>query len=160
MPDTSASRKRQIQITPRTFRGTGASRAFLTDGRYPVSRVWAHVSKLCGLGGTWTARQSARAGAVRALSLRGVSAAWLPHALSKSREIDSMSPAGRFDSRRRSRFQIAARKRRAWPLYKGIPLAGNVGLPAPFAGFLSRLGGCRRQGSARSPCPHAMNRVR
>ena len=52
MPDTSASRKRQIQITPRTFRGTGASRAFLTDGRYPVSRAWAQVSGLCGLGGT------------------------------------------------------------------------------------------------------------
>ena len=39
MPDARASRKRQIQITPRTFRGAGASRAFLTNGRYPVWRV-------------------------------------------------------------------------------------------------------------------------
>src|SRR5207253_5294978 len=39
MPDARASRKRQIQITPRPFRGAGASRAFLTSGRYPISRV-------------------------------------------------------------------------------------------------------------------------
>jgi hypothetical protein len=39
MPDARASRKRQIQITPRPFGGAGASRVFLTNGRYPVSRV-------------------------------------------------------------------------------------------------------------------------
>jgi hypothetical protein len=39
MPDARASRKRQIQITPRLFRGAGASRAFLTSGPYPVSRI-------------------------------------------------------------------------------------------------------------------------
>jgi hypothetical protein len=39
MPDARASRKRQIQITPRPFGGAGASRGFLTNGRYPVSRV-------------------------------------------------------------------------------------------------------------------------
>ena len=39
MPDARASRKRQIQITPRPFRGAVASRAFLANGRYPVSRV-------------------------------------------------------------------------------------------------------------------------
>ena len=39
MPDAGASRKRQIQITPRPFRGAGAFRVFLTNGRYPVSRV-------------------------------------------------------------------------------------------------------------------------
>jgi hypothetical protein len=39
MPDAGASRKRQIQITPRPFRGTVASRAFLASGRHPVSRV-------------------------------------------------------------------------------------------------------------------------
>jgi hypothetical protein len=39
MPDASASRKRQIQIAPRTFRGAGGLRAFLANGRYPVSRV-------------------------------------------------------------------------------------------------------------------------
>jgi hypothetical protein len=32
MPDARASRKRQIQITPRPFGGAGASRAFLTNG--------------------------------------------------------------------------------------------------------------------------------
>src|SRR5436305_2701098 len=46
MPDARASRKRQIQITPRPFGGAGASRAFLTSGRYPISRVSAHVSGL------------------------------------------------------------------------------------------------------------------
>ena len=44
-------------------------------------------------------------------------------------------------------------------LYKSI-LRGKCRLPVPFAGFLPRLGVCRRQGTARSPCPHAMNRVR
>jgi hypothetical protein len=39
MPDARASRKRQIQITPRLYRDAGASRAFLTNGRYPGSRV-------------------------------------------------------------------------------------------------------------------------
>jgi hypothetical protein len=39
MPDARASRKRQIQITPRPFRGAVASRAFLASGRHPVSRV-------------------------------------------------------------------------------------------------------------------------
>jgi hypothetical protein len=39
MPDARASRKRQIQITPRPFGGAGASRGFLTNGRYPVSRA-------------------------------------------------------------------------------------------------------------------------
>ena len=33
MPDAGASRKRQIQITPRLFGCAGASRAFLTTGR-------------------------------------------------------------------------------------------------------------------------------
>jgi hypothetical protein len=135
MPDTSASRKRQIQITPRTFRGTGASRAFLTDGRYPVSRVWAHVSKLCGLGGTWTARQSARAGAVRALSLRGVSAAWLPHALSKSREIDSIAPAARFDTAQTTVPDRSARAQAFATLYKCLPVPRKIGLLSFFAGF-------------------------
>src|SRR5687768_17877398 len=55
MPDARASRKRQIQITPRPFRGAGASRAFLTSGRYPGSRVWAHLSGLCGSEGTQAA---------------------------------------------------------------------------------------------------------
>jgi hypothetical protein len=40
MPDTGASRKRQIQITPRLFRDAGASRAFLASSRYSVLRVW------------------------------------------------------------------------------------------------------------------------
>src|SRR5437762_14125016 len=35
MPDARASRKRQIQITPRPFRGTGALRVLLASGRYP-----------------------------------------------------------------------------------------------------------------------------
>jgi hypothetical protein len=39
MPDAGASRKRQIQIPPRPFGDVGASRAFLANGRYPVSRV-------------------------------------------------------------------------------------------------------------------------
>jgi hypothetical protein len=39
MPDARASRKRQIQITPRPFGGADASRAFLTNGRYPVPRA-------------------------------------------------------------------------------------------------------------------------
>src|SRR3954464_2842309 len=39
MRDARASRKRQIQITPRPFGGAGASRGFLANGRYPVSRV-------------------------------------------------------------------------------------------------------------------------
>ena len=50
MPDARACRKRQIQIVPRPFGGSGALRAFLANGRYPVSRVWAHVS---GLRGPW-----------------------------------------------------------------------------------------------------------
>src|SRR5215212_8851648 len=37
MPEARASRKRQIQITPRPFGGAGASRAFL-HGR-PISRT-------------------------------------------------------------------------------------------------------------------------
>jgi hypothetical protein len=49
MPDARASRKRQIQITPRLFRGAGASRAFLASGPYPVSRISAHLSGLYGL---------------------------------------------------------------------------------------------------------------
>ena len=48
MPDAAASRKRQIQITPRPFRGAGAFRIRLTNGRYPLLRVWARLS---GLGG-------------------------------------------------------------------------------------------------------------
>src|SRR3954465_12638242 len=35
MPDAGASRKRQIQITPRLYRVAGVSRAFLTNGRFP-----------------------------------------------------------------------------------------------------------------------------
>src|SRR5689334_6880112 len=38
MPDARASRKRQIQITPRPFRGAGALPAFLTNRSYPISR--------------------------------------------------------------------------------------------------------------------------
>jgi len=49
MPDAGASRKRQIQIAPRLYRVAGASRAFLTNGQFPVSRVSAHLSGLCGL---------------------------------------------------------------------------------------------------------------
>ena len=48
------------------------------------------------------------------------------HAAPKSREIDLTSSAGRFDSRK-SRFQIAARKRRAWPHSIKAFRAGNVG---------------------------------
>jgi len=39
MPDARASRKRQIQITPRRFGGAGASCTLLANGRYPVPRV-------------------------------------------------------------------------------------------------------------------------
>jgi len=39
MPDAAASRKRQIQITPRPFRGAGAFRIRLANGRYPLLRV-------------------------------------------------------------------------------------------------------------------------
>jgi hypothetical protein len=60
MPDARASRKRQIQITARPFGGAGASRGFLTNGRYPVSRVWAHVSGLHGLGDTPAAQRARR----------------------------------------------------------------------------------------------------
>jgi len=97
MPDARASRKRQIQITPRPFRGAGASRAFLTSGRYPVSRVSAHVSGLRGLGGTQTAQQSARRGDAKPDLCGEFSPSVASRAASKSREIDSTSPAGRFD---------------------------------------------------------------
>ena len=39
MPDAAASRKRQIQITPRPFRGAGAFRIRLVNGRYPLLPV-------------------------------------------------------------------------------------------------------------------------
>jgi hypothetical protein len=48
MPDARASRKRQIEITPRPFGGGGISTAFLTGGVYLVSRIQAHLSGRCG----------------------------------------------------------------------------------------------------------------
>src|SRR5689334_11882837 len=93
MPDTSASRKRQIQITPRTFRAPErrAHSSRTADIRYRAFGRMFLVS---------VARRplGSRHGRARyePWSLRGVFAA--PHALSKSREIDSNSPAARFDT--------------------------------------------------------------
>ena len=106
MPDAAASRKRQIQITPRPFRGAGAFRIRLTNGRYPLLRVWARLS---GLGGPENSRWAQR------LAWRGRRETWpmgefrrvFRHAVSKSREIDSRSPAGRFDSRPRQGSKLS-----------------------------------------------------
>ena len=49
MPDARASRKRQIQITPRPFKGAGARPAFLASGLYPVFARSGTLSGLCDL---------------------------------------------------------------------------------------------------------------
>jgi len=119
MPDAGASRKRQIQITPGLFRGAGVSRAFPTNGRYPVSRVWADLFGLCGLSerasgaatGTTCVMRDPASGEFR----RGLARRARP----KSREIDSMS---RVDSiLRASRFR-ALRARAP----KGLPHSINA----------------------------------
>jgi hypothetical protein len=43
MPDARASRKRQIQITPRPFEGAAISRVFPTTARIPRRAFWAHL---------------------------------------------------------------------------------------------------------------------
>jgi hypothetical protein len=127
MPDARACRKRQIQITPRPFGGAGASRALLTNGRYPVSRVWAHVSGLCGplVTRRWLSNQHGVRDARPDLA-GSFPCLFASRAASKSREIDSMSPAG--DSiPRKSRFRIAARKRRLSPHSIMRPIPRNIG---------------------------------
>jgi len=63
-----------------------------------------------------------------------------PCGASKSREIDSMAPVGRFDS---TRVTVPDRRAQApgfGALYKCLPIPRNIGLPSFFAGFLPWLG--------------------
>ena len=73
MPDAGASRKRQIQITPRPFGGADAFRLRLTNGRYPVSRVYARLSGLGGLDDAQTGSAIGTACARPDLAYGGVS---------------------------------------------------------------------------------------
>ena len=86
----------------------------------------------------------------------------LPHTTSKSREIDSMAPAGA-SIPRKSRFQIMVRKRRVLlhsisrvllHSIKRLPIPGSIGLRLSFAGFLpgwASVGGEAASRPARAP---------
>ena len=160
MPDARASRKRQIQITPRLYRDAGASRAFLTNGRYPVSRVWAHLSGLCGLQDTVSGSAIGTTCAKRDPASGGVLRVFASRARSKSREIDSISPGGsiRFHPHRGSGPLRGSAGAAALHRCEFAP--GNLGLPSSFAGFCPGWGVHRRRDASRGLPPHAMSLVR
>ena len=151
MPDASASRKRQIQITSRTFRVAGASRAF------PHERLISGIARLAACSrALWvsvtrkTAQQSVRRDARPDLG-------------------GEFSPCGclmRFRNRvklircRRRPDSIpqitvpdrGARGRAFATLYKCPPIPRKIGLSSPFAGFLALVG---RPSTVRHPLPPA-----
>jgi len=138
MPDAGASRKRQIQIAPRLF---GRRRRFARiPYEWPMFPYRAFRCIFPGSAvstrkppGNWHGR------ALREIPREFSPCACLTRAATKSREIDSMSPAGRFDSRPRH----GSRASRACAgggiaLYRCIPHPGNLGLSLSFAGFCPR----------------------
>ena len=160
MPDTGASRKRQIQITPRLFRDAGASRAFLASGRYPVLRVWARLSGLRGLGDTQPARQPARRARRETRPLRGVFSVRLPHAPRRNRVklIRCRRAGDSIHANQGSRSWRASAGSAA--LYNCLPTQEISGLPSSFAGFLPWLGVRRQSDAVASRGRRAMSLIR
>jgi hypothetical protein len=137
MPDAAASRKRQIQITPRPFRGAGAFRIRLTNGRYPLLRVWARLS---GLGGPEGSRL------VQRLAWRARRGIWPmgevcpAHRCGNRVKLIRGRRRGRFDSKPPSRFQAVARKRRGQPHAMDAFRSGKPGSHHLSPTFLPRSG--------------------
>jgi len=98
MPDASASRKRQIQITLRPFKGAAVASISLTAACTRLRRA------SFGIGGLEDA-QTAALDATRTVPV-GFSAVLAAYDVRKSREIDAMPPASQIRSRANHRFRV------------------------------------------------------
>jgi hypothetical protein len=78
---------------------------------------------------------------------------YLPHAPRRSREIDSISPAGRFDSTRIAVPDHRAQSPDLPHFYKCLPIPRDAGLPSPFAGFFALVGRPSTVGRPSRPAP-------